>query len=83
MGLPSLEHKCPKSQLIAILAALQDFFLRKAVTAGIPVRTADPAVIAVISAVIGKFYQTSCIYFISKIFFLYTDSLFPKQTNRI
>ena len=39
----------------------------------------DSTVITVISAVIGKLYQPSCIYFISKIFLLDSDSLLPEQ----
>ena len=65
---PSLQYKCPESQLITIFAASENFFLRQTVTLRIPVIPADPAVITVIFTVIGKLNEPSGVDLIPIIF---------------
>src|SRR5699024_7323468 len=55
--LPSLEYKGAESQTVSRPAAFQDLSLGKPVSGSLFVAFPDAAVVTVISAVIGKFYQ--------------------------
>ena len=61
----TLQNKGPESQTIPLLAAGQDLFFRKAVPHSLCIASADPAVIAVILTVIGKFNQSPDIHLIT------------------
>ena len=56
--LSSLKDKGTKSQFIPCPAAVQDLFLGQPVPGGVFVASADPAVIAVVFTVIGKFNKS-------------------------
>ena len=55
--LASLKDKGPKAQAVALPAALQDLLLPEAVALRLTVAPADPAVIAVVSAIVRKFNE--------------------------
>ena len=55
--LPALQDKCAKSQRVSLTAALQDLLSAQPVSVRSLVAPSDAAVIAVISAVIGKLYE--------------------------
>ena len=57
--LPALQYEGAKTKLIALFAAAKNLLFGQPVTAGIWVGTADAAVIAVISAVVGELDQTA------------------------
>ena len=63
--LPTLEDKGTESQFIAFFAACKDIFFCQAVALGVSVAPADPAVIAVIFAVVGKLNQATYIDLVS------------------
>ena len=54
----TLKDKCTKSQFVSRPAAVQDLFPGQPVPGGVSVASADPAVIAVVFTVIGKFNKS-------------------------
>ena len=55
--LAALQHEGAKAQFVAFSAAGKNFLLRKAIALGKAVACTDTAVVAVVFAVIGEFYQ--------------------------
>ena len=60
--LASLQDKGPETKLPALLTAGKNVLLRQAVPVRIRITAADPAVITVVPAVIGKLNQSTDIY---------------------
>ena len=67
--LAPLEHKGPEPKGITFPAALHNFFPAQTVTFRPAVSFSDPAVVAVVFAVIGKLDQSSDVNAVSVIFF--------------
>ena len=54
-----LQHKGAETKTVSISAAGKNIFLRQSVTGNTVIASADPAVITIVSAIIGKFDQTT------------------------
>ena len=76
--LSALEHKSPKSQFISLMTAFQYLVFCQPVSSGRTVASANAAVVTVVSAVIGKFNQSSGVNFIAVIFLLPVSGFFKK-----
>ena len=65
---PALQHDRPEAKTVTVRRTFGNLFGSQSVPLGIFVATSDTAVIAVVFAVVGKFYKASYIDLVAVVF---------------
>ena len=79
----SLQHKSTKSKTIPFFTARKYFLFCQTVSVRIRIISSNPAVIAVVFTIIGKFYQAANVHFVPIVFSSHSISRHSKSLRNL